>query len=186
MTRELVIGSGLSSTSTTSTVTISANPVTAASVAVADVGGYFNGTTVEAVLAEIATSATGATWYSGEGAPSNSLGANRDFYLDTLNDRYYGPKAYGNWGVSHSFIGNTGPQGPQGPIGITPTVTVGTVTTGASGTNAAVTNTGNSAGAIFNFTIPRGNVGSQGPTGATGATGPTGPANLIILNQFYV
>lgn len=186
MSRELVIGSGLASTTTSSSVTVYATPVTAASVAVADVGGYYSGSTVEAVLAEIAASSTGATWLSGEGAPSNALGQNRDFYLDTLNSRYYGPKAYGSWGVSHSFIGDTGPMGPQGPIGPTPTVTVGTVTTGASGTNAAVTNSGNSTGAIFNFTIPRGNTGATGPTGATGATGPTGPANLIILNQYYV
>ena len=180
MSRELVIGSGLSSTSTTSSVTISANPVTAASVSVADAGGFYSGTTVEAILAEIGASSTGATWYSGEGAPSNSLGSNRDFYLDTLNSRYYGPKTYGDWGQSYSFIGNPGPTGPQGPIGPSPTIAVGTVTSGAS---ASVTNSGTSTAAVFNFSLPR---GATGATGATGPTGPTGPANSILLNQFYV
>jgi hypothetical protein len=44
---------------------------------------------------------------------------------------------------------------------------VGTITTAAAGASANVTNSGTSAAAVFNFTIPR---------GATGATGPQGPA----------
>ncbi len=80
------------------------------------------------------------------------------------------------------LIGNTGPQGPQGSAA---TINVGTTTTGLPGTNASVSNSGTTSDAIFDFTIPRGDVGATGatgatgpagPTGATGATGATGPA----------
>lgn len=188
MARELVIGTGLGSTSDNYTVTIYASPMGAASVSVADAGGYYNGTNVEAVLAELAAGGDGATWLSGSGAPSNAIGSNRDFYLDTTNHAYYGPKAYGAWGTARPLVGPQGATGPQGAQGIqgiqgvtgtAATLSVGTVTTAAPGTSATVTNAGTSAAAVFNFTIPRGD------TGATGPQGPTGPANLIILNQFF-
>ena len=70
------------------------------------------------------------------------------------------------------WIATSGPAGPTGAAG---TVQVGTVTTGAAGTNASITNSGTSANAVLNFTIPRGD------TGLTGATGPTGPANSLAI-----
>lgn len=70
--------------------------------------------------------------------------------------------------------GPTGSQGPTGPTGATPTVAVGTTSTGAPGSNAAVNNTGSPAAAVFNFVIPRGDVGAVGPQGATGNPGATG------------
>ena len=45
-------------------------------------------------------------------------------------------------------------------------------TTGAPGSFASVTNSGTTSAAVFDFAIPRGDVGA---TGATGATGPAGP-----------
>ena len=67
--------------------------------------------------------------------------------------------------------------------GITPggssTITLGTVSTGNPGTSVSITNTGTATAPLFNFTIPRGDVGPQGlkgDTGSTGATGATGPA----------
>jgi hypothetical protein len=85
-----------------------------------------------------------------------------------------------------------GPQGPAGPIGPqglpgadgqdgqdgTPaTVELGTVNTGAEGSDVIITNTGpNPSDAIFNFTIPRGDVGE---------TGPIGPAGPAILHYFW-
>jgi len=67
--------------------------------------------------------------------------------------------------------------------GITPggssTITLGTVSTGNPGTSVSITNTGTATAPLFNFTIPRGDVGPQGlkgDTGNTGATGPAGPA----------
>jgi hypothetical protein len=68
--------------------------------------------------------------------------------------------------------GPVGPQGPTGPQGPGATIQVNSTVTGAPGTNASVTNVGSLQDALFNFVIPRGDVGA---TGATGATGPQGP-----------
>ena len=68
--------------------------------------------------------------------------------------------------------GPVGPQGPTGPTGPGATIQVNSTTTGAPGTNASVTNVGSLQTAMFDFVIPRGDVGA---TGATGATGPQGP-----------
>lgn len=68
--------------------------------------------------------------------------------------------------------GPTGPQGPQGDPGTAATIAVGTTTTGAPGTNAAVVNSGTSSAAVFDFTIPRGDVGPQGPQGDPGPLVP--------------
>jgi hypothetical protein len=68
-----------------------------------------------------------------------------------------------------------GPPGPPGPQGAGATITIGTTLTGNPGTGAQVTNSGTPTNAVFNFVIPRGDVGATGPTGATGATGATGP-----------
>jgi hypothetical protein len=68
--------------------------------------------------------------------------------------------------------GPVGPQGPTGPAGAGATIQVNSTVTGAPGTNASVTNVGSLTNALFNFVIPRGDVGA---TGATGATGPAGP-----------
>jgi hypothetical protein len=77
------------------------------------------------------------------------------------------------------LIGPQGPPGPAGPIGapgIAATVTAGTTTTSQPGTSADVINAGNSSAAVFDFTIPRGDVGATGPIGAQGPTGATGAA----------
>jgi hypothetical protein len=68
--------------------------------------------------------------------------------------------------------GPVGPQGPTGPTGPGATIQVNSTVTGAPGTNASVTNVGSLQTAMFDFVIPRGDVGA---TGATGATGPVGP-----------
>lgn len=60
--------------------------------------------------------------------------------------------------------GPTGPQGEQGAQGATgtaATITIGTITTGAAGSSASVSNSGTSSAAILNFTIPRGDAGSD-------------------------
>ena len=71
--------------------------------------------------------------------------------------------------------GVAGPTGPTGPTGTAATVTVGTTSTGP----AAVTNSGTTSAAVFNFTVPQGPTGPTGPTGPAstvpGPTGPTGP-----------
>ena len=64
------------------------------------------------------------------------------------------------------------------------TITLGTVATGNPGTSVSITNTGTPTAPLFNFTIPRGDVGPQGLkgdtglTGSKGDTGDTGPAGI--------
>lgn len=129
---------------------------------------------------------------NGIGTPSNALGVNGDFYIDTADFLIYGPKSGGVWGSATEIIGAqgpsgatgaTGPTGPQGPAGATgatgaagsaATITVGTVSTGAAGSSATVTNAGTSSAAVFNFSIPRGDAGATGATGPTGPQGPSG------------
>ena len=80
--------------------------------------------------------------------------------------------------------GDTGATGSTGPQGPAATITVGTVTTGEPGGQAAVSNSGTSSAAVFDFTIPQGPRGETGPKGEqgekgekgdTGDTGPEGP-----------
>lgn len=75
--------------------------------------------------------------------------------------------------------GDTGAAGSNGSNGAAATIAAGTTTTGSAGTNASVTNVGSSSTAVFNFTIPRGDVGA---TGNTGATGPVGPSVISSPN----
>ena len=71
-------------------------------------------------------------------------------------------------------VGPVGPQGLKGDTGASgaagtaATITIGSVTTGTPGSSVSVTNSGTTAAAILNFTIP------QGSTGATGAAGSGG------------
>src|SRR4029077_16364984 len=61
--------------------------------------------------------------------------------------------------------GQPGPMGPPGNQGLAATIAVGSTVTGAPGTDAAVQNAGSTSQAVFNFTIPRGDVGPTGPQG---------------------
>lgn len=70
--------------------------------------------------------------------------------------------------------GSTGPTGPTGASGTAATISVGTVDTGTPGSSVTVTNTGTSTAAVFDISIPRGDVGASGGTGGIGATGPQG------------
>jgi hypothetical protein len=60
----------------------------------------------------------GATLRSGSGVPSDSLGNDGDYYINTVNDDLY-TKVSGTWGSPIANIkGATGPQGEQGIQGI--------------------------------------------------------------------
>lgn len=75
---------------------------------------------------------------------------------------------------------------PAGPAGAAATITVGTVTSGAA---PAVTNSGTSSAAVFNFTLQKGDKGDAGSgvtikgtlTGAATAL-PTGP----VVGDMYI
>lgn len=88
-------------------------------------------------------------------------------------------------GTFNSLVSGSlsGVIGTPGPSGLSATISVGTTTTGAPGTNATVTNSGSSSAAVFNFTIPRGEVGATGPAGQTGATGAAGAAATISVGS---
>ena len=76
-----------------------------------------------------------------------------------------------NFTIPRGDVGATGATGATGSTGATgtaATIAAGTTTTGAAGSSASVTNSGTSSAAVFDFTIPQGNVGATGATGATG------------------
>lgn len=75
------------------------------------------------------------------------------------------PPAEGSVWTAFGVKGDKGDQGDKGDTGSAATVSVGSVTTSAAGGNAAVTNSGTSTAAVFNFTLPR---GAQGPQGEKG------------------
>lgn len=85
--------------------------------------------------------------------------------------------------------GDPGATGSTGSAGAAATIAVGNVTTGAPGSSATVTNTGTSGAAVFDFAIPRGDVGATGSAGATGAAGangqgvPTGGSATQVLSK---
>ena len=57
---------------------------------------------------------TARTILNGEGPPLDTYGNEEDFYLDTLNNRFYGPKTT-TW--NEGFVDLRGPMGPPGPTG---------------------------------------------------------------------
>lgn len=93
---------------------------------------------------------------------------------------------------SQGAVGPKGDKGDKGDVGNTgsaATIALGSVTTGAAGSNAVITNSGTTAAAIFNFTVPRGDQGiqgiqgPQGIQGIQGVKGDTGTAATIALGS---
>lgn len=70
--------------------------------------------------------------------------------------------------------GTDGTNGTDGADGAAATIAVGTVTTGAVGSDATVTNSGTSAAAVFDFSIPQGAKGDTGSAGTNGTNGTDG------------
>jgi hypothetical protein len=127
----------------------------------------------------------GTTLRYGAGVPGSGVGVDGDFYIDTTNDRLYGPKATGAWpGAYVDLIGPTGPTGPTGstgPAGPANTLTVGTVTAGGTGDPAAVTITGTAPSQTVSFVLPKGDTGPTGPTGPEGPAANLGSATPLAL-----
>jgi len=59
----------------------------------------------------------GSQVFSGNGAPSPSIGNTGDYYLDKSTGNFYGPKTTNGWGNPISLKGANGAQGPAGPQG---------------------------------------------------------------------
>jgi hypothetical protein len=106
----------------------------------------------------------GSALRSGLQAPSPSIGNLGDYYIDTANNRLFGPKAaVTGWPASAvSLIGPAGPTGATGAQG----------TQGPAGAQGAAGATG-SAGV-------QGSTGVTGPAGAQGAQGPKGDTGPMI------
>jgi|SRR5262245_20874156 len=61
--------------------------------------------------------ADGNTVLSGPAPPTSGVGVNGDFYIDTANNRIYGPKVGASWGTGTSIVGPTGTTGAPGASG---------------------------------------------------------------------
>jgi hypothetical protein len=135
------------------------------------------------------TGATGATGAQGSTGPQGPTGPQGE-------TGPAGPQGLKGDTGDQGPQGDTGPQGPQGdpgPTGATGatgatgpagTITVGSVTTGSAGTGVSVTNSGTSTSAILNFTIPRGDPGTNATvTAGTGIAVSTGQVSLA--SSFY-
>jgi hypothetical protein len=150
------------------------------------------------------TGAAGSTISHGTGVPSNGLGANGDYYLDTdTSDLYY--KDSGAYSVVVNIKGDTGATGAAGATGATG-ATGDTGATGAAGANGADGTDGKTwfsgngvpaggTGVVGDFYLDldtsdiyektdvatwtsigsfKGDTGSAGAAGSTGATGDAG------------
>ncbi len=117
------------------------------------------------------TSSAAATILSGKTPPYSAIGKNGDFYIDTKNLMFYGPKKNGSWplGISmkgaNGSDGNNGTNGSDGKNGVDGK-------DGKNGVDGAIGKTG--ATGLTGATGPTGPIGPTGPTGATGLTGAKG------------
>jgi len=128
------------------------------------------------------------TILSGFGAPSNAVGIDGDFYIDTKNLNIYGPKMKKKWPKAVSLKGANGLDGTDGKSGSDgKTVTNASTVAGPSGVQGFQGIPGDigskgeqglrgEVGATGEQGIagPTGAQGSIGLTGATGIQGPTG------------
>jgi hypothetical protein len=108
------------------------------------------------------------TILSGFGAPSNAIGIDGDFYIDTKNLNIYGPKMKKKWPKAVSLKGSNGLDGSDGKSG-----SDGKTITNAS-TVAGPTGVQGFQGAPGDIG-PRGEQGLRGEVGATGEQGIAGP-----------
>ena len=112
------------------------------------------------------------TILSGFGAPSNAVGIDGDFYIDTKNLNIYGPKMKKKWPKAVSLKGSNGLDGTDGSDG--KSGSDGKTITNAS-TVAGPTGVQGFQGAPGDIG-PRGEQGLRGEVGATGEQGIAGPA----------
>ena len=131
----------------------------------------------------------GTLWWNGSGAPADGTGSDGDYYIDTTNHAYYGPKAAGTWtGIGpYSLQGPQGIQGEQGEPG-TPGAGVSWEGEYNAGTTyaendaveyngssyiASGATTGDTPGvdAVWVLWVEKGDTGDTGAAGADGADG---------------
>jgi hypothetical protein len=112
------------------------------------------------------------TILNGNGAPSNTLGINGDFYIDTRSLMISGPKKNGKWPVAKTLQGANGVNGIDGKNGTAAkNVTTASNVAGPAGPQGERGDKG-----IDGLPGANGGAGIDGLPGAAGATGPSGPA----------
>jgi hypothetical protein len=111
------------------------------------------------------------TILSGFGAPSNAIGIDGDFYIDSKNLNIYGPKMKKKWPKAVSLKGSNGLDGSDGSDGKSgsdgKTITNASTVAGPSGAQGFQGIPGDIG--------PRGEQGLRGEVGATGEQGIAGP-----------
>lgn len=136
-----------------------------------DVVSYTNGSYLNLTATNVTSPSVGlstATWglLAAQGATgaTGSTGAAATIAVGTVTTGAAGSSAtVTNAGSSSAAVfnfsipqGTAGTNGTNGTNGSAATIAAGTTTTAVPGTNAAVSNSGSSSAATFNFTIPRG------------------------------
>jgi len=114
------------------------------------------------------------TILSGVGAPSNSVGIDGDFYIDTKNLNIYGPKMKKKWPKAVSLKGSDGSNGTDGKSGSDgKTITNASTVAGPVGVQGfpGLPGTQGDVG-------PKGEQGLRGEVGATGSQGIVGPIGV--------
>ena len=139
-----------------------------------------------------ADGADGYTILNGDGAPAGGLGKDGDFYIDTTNDRMFGPKTAGNWGAPKSLIGPPGDNGGDGIDGNTILTGTGAPSNGLGVDgdyyvdNVAANMYGPKAGGTWpaGFSLV-GPAGGDGIDGNTIISGTGAPSNGVGVNGDY-
>ncbi len=121
------------------------------------------------------------TVLNGKGAPSNNLGINGDFYIDTRSLLISGPKASGKWPTARSLQGANGTNGTDGRNGNdAKNVSTASNVAGPSGPQGERGEKGVDGVAGANGAVGSAGVaGSTGPAGATGLTGLRGETGTV-------
>jgi hypothetical protein len=113
------------------------------------------------------------TVLNGKGAPSNTLGINGDFYIDTRSLLISGPKKSGKWPVARSLQGSNGTNGTDGRNGNdAKNVATASSVAGPAGPQGERGEKG--IDGIAGSSGAAGVAGASGSTGPAGATGPAG------------
>jgi len=115
------------------------------------------------------------TVLNGKGSPSNTLGINGDFYIDTRSLLISGPKVNGKWPLARSLQGANGTNGADGKNG-TDAKNVSSASTVAGPAGPQGERGEKGADGVAGATGASGGAGVAGTAGTAGATGPTGPA----------
>lgn len=115
------------------------------------------------------------TVLNGKGAPSNALGINGDFYIDTRSLLISGPKTKGKWPAARSLQGANGINGTDGRNGTdAKNVSTASTVSGPAGPQGERGEKG--VDGIAGSIGVAGVAGTAGATGASGPAGATGPA----------